>query len=132
MKGFSGFKDSPVKATDAGLVNAADKMSRGLEDPTSLIGEGAIGFLEGFKKSYKPETRSQAEIKQKKEEDDKKKAENDLNKKQKKTEKEEKKERKPVIEVELPTVTEIDGKDVENKPIITKVIKKKNKKKKRK
>ena len=73
MKGFSGFKDSPVKATDAGLVNAADKMSRGLEDPTSLIGEGVIGFLKGFKKSYKPETRSQAEIDQKKAEIDQKK-----------------------------------------------------------
>ena len=52
MKGFSGFKASPVKATDAGLVKAADNMSRGLEDPTSLIGEGVIGFLKGLKKSY--------------------------------------------------------------------------------
>mgnify|MGYP003647064612 FL=1 len=69
MKGFSGFKNSPVKATDAGLVKAADLMDRGLKDPTSIIGEGVIGFLDGFKKSYKPETRSEAEIKQKKKED---------------------------------------------------------------
>ena len=53
MKGFSGFKDSPVKATDAGLVNAADKMSRGLEDPTSLVGEGVIGFLKGYAEAKK-------------------------------------------------------------------------------
>ena len=73
MKGFSGFKNSPVKAVDAGLVKAADLMDRGLTDPTSIIGEGVIGFLKGFKKSYKPETRSQAEIDQKKAEDDLKK-----------------------------------------------------------
>ena len=52
MKGFSGFK-SPVKATDAGLVKAADKMSRGLEDPTSLVGEGVIGFLKGYAEAKK-------------------------------------------------------------------------------
>ena len=69
MKGFSGFKASPVKAADAGLVKAADLMDRGLKKPTSLIGEGVIGFLEGLKKSYKPDTRSEAEIDQKKKEE---------------------------------------------------------------
>ncbi len=53
MKGFSGFKDSPVKAVDAGLIKAADNMSRGLEDPTSLIGEGVIGFLKGYAEAKK-------------------------------------------------------------------------------
>ena len=53
MKGFSGFKDSPVKAVDAGLIKAADNMSRGLEDPTSLIGEGVLGFLKGYAKAEK-------------------------------------------------------------------------------
>ena len=52
MKGFSGFKASPVKATDAGLVRAADLMDRGLEEPTSLVGEGLLGVIEGFNKSY--------------------------------------------------------------------------------
>ena len=53
MKGFSGFKDSPAKAADANLVKAADNMSRGLKDPTSLIGKGVIGFLEGYAKTKK-------------------------------------------------------------------------------
>ena len=53
MKGFSGFKDSPVKAVDAGLIKAADNMSRGLEDPTSLIGEGVLGFLKGYAEAKK-------------------------------------------------------------------------------
>ena len=52
MKSFSGFK-SPLRATDAGLVKAADKMSRGLEDPTSLVGEGVIGFLKGYGEALK-------------------------------------------------------------------------------
>ena len=52
MKGFSGFK-SPVKATDAGLVNAAKKMGRGLEDPTSLVGESVVGFLKGYAEAKK-------------------------------------------------------------------------------
>mgnify|MGYP003147839465 FL=1 len=56
MKGFSGFK-SPLRATDAGLVKAADNMSRGLENPTSIIGEGVIGFLDGFKNSYRPKSK---------------------------------------------------------------------------
>ena len=53
MKGFSGFKDSPAKAADANLVKAADNMSRGLKDPTSLVGEGVVGFLEGYAKTKK-------------------------------------------------------------------------------
>tara|TARA_R100000541_G_scaffold10794_1_gene18850 strand:+ start:307 stop:798 length:492 start_codon:yes stop_codon:yes gene_type:complete len=60
MKGFSGFKNSPVKAADAGLVKAADNMSRGLENPTSIIGEGVIGFLDGFKKSYRPKPKDKS------------------------------------------------------------------------
>ena len=58
MKGFSGFKASPVKAADAGLVRAADLMDRGLKESTSLIGEGLIGLIKGFNKSYKPDTKT--------------------------------------------------------------------------
>ena len=53
MKGFGGFKESPLKAVDAGLIKAADNMDRGLKEPTSLIGEGVAGFLDGYLKSSK-------------------------------------------------------------------------------
>jgi len=131
LKGFSGFGDgtSPLKniatsktksiTPDGVLLEAAGLMGRGLDEPTSIKGMAALGFISGLSKK-KPKTQSEADKKQQ----DKEKKE----KKEKKKKEKKEKEKKPVITVELPEVTEIDGEDAKGKTIIQRIFKRKKKK----
>ena len=77
MKGFSGFKESPVKAKkktigpDTGLLEAADNMDRGLTNPTSLVGMGVLGFLDGYNASTKTLSEGDSDTEKQAKEDDK-------------------------------------------------------------
>ena len=77
MKGFSGFKESPVKAKkktigpDTGLLEAADNMDRGLTNPTSLVGMGVLGFLDGYNASTKAINEGDSDAEKQAKEDDK-------------------------------------------------------------
>ena len=75
LKGFSGFGDgtSPLKniatsktksiTPDGVLLEAAGLMGRGLDEPTSIKGMAALGFISGLSK-IKPKTQSEADKKQ--------------------------------------------------------------------
>jgi len=77
MKGFSGFKESPVKAKkktigpDTGLLEAADNMDRGLTNPTSLVGMGVLGFLDGYNASTKAINEGDSDAEKQAKKDDK-------------------------------------------------------------
>ena len=85
MKGFTYPGSAPLKKNiatarntkitpDAVLMEAADLMGRGIDEPTSIGGMAALGFISGFNR-IKPATQSDADKDQLKKEKKEKKAE---------------------------------------------------------
>ena len=159
MKGFTYPGTAPLKKNiatarnsqitpDAVLMEAADLMGRGIDEPTSIGGMAALGLVQGFS-LIKPSTQSQEDKDKQKEEKATKKAAKKAERKQKKTErirrkgeeawakdderrKEINRNRRETITTDPVEVNEIGEEEVDNKPIITRVIRKKKKKKKNK
>ena len=140
MKGFTYPGTAPLKKNiataknsritpDGELLEAAGLMGRGLDEPTSIKGMAALGFIDGLSK-IKPKTQSEADKKQQEKEKKEKKEEKQRKKDEKQAEKEKrkKKEKEPVITVEPPTVNQIDDQDVKGKTIIQRIFKRKKKK----
>tara|TARA_R110000765_G_scaffold399305_1_gene493875 strand:- start:5 stop:394 length:390 start_codon:yes stop_codon:yes gene_type:complete len=102
---------------DSVLVDAADLMGRGIDEPTSIPGMAALGLLEGLDRIS-----TKAKLFKDSDGDD-----NGSNKSKGRKGKG-KKKKKGVITVELPTVNQIDGQDVKGKGIIQRIFKRKKKK----